>query len=536
MNQEQNNLNPNNFNTQGNNEIPNNQILNNQSFNQCMNINQQPINHQTQQTVSFQQSIMQKTTQQSVNNSFESDNTNNQNLNSKPTKKMNLGLIIGIIATIIVTIIGGIFIIKNRNNNEKMMIYNEKYIVKFSKPKDWFLGSDDEFNESNYGYIKGFVKRQGENYFTSIENASIMLSKFLTYDNKDEFINAQLNYDVNKLLTDGIEKKKINKHEVYYYIDGDYLDMSDPLIGIEAFVFIDNQYYINIEAGLKESENYKVKDLENYVFEMVKSLKISKNDGKYIIEEEIPKESCYNEEKLTGLKYDTLDKYYNINTSTFNKKMFNGKINFFGIEVEGKITTNKLKKLGVETTLCGFTCDISKDYLANTANSNGFYCDSSPKFSIDTTSDIINSNFNWGGAGNSMYLCDYTGGNDVYSDNTLVTLGDGWNLSARNIYPTQFNIDNYKDITIDLVLEKLGNPTYVSGREDQCISNLYSYTTYYYIYDDVAFLYSFYNWINLELASVYYYPIEELDGTAYPTSDKSKLEILKETEQKYSKN
>jgi len=452
-------------------------------------------------------------------------------------KKIILFLII--LVAIAGIIIGVILNFKSDSSKDKMTIFNEKYVVEFSSPKDWFLGNDEKFNESKYGYIKGFVKEEGTNYSVSTENAKISLSEFLTYDNKEEFINNQLNYKVNKankLLTDGLEKKKIKKHEVYYYIDGDYLSMSDTLIGIEAFVFIDDQYYISISARLKESKGYKVKDLENYVFDIVKSLEISKNDGKFVVEEEKVEETCYNEEKLENLKYDTLDDYYNIDTSKFNKKKFNGKINFFGVEVEGKITTNKLKNVGVETKLCGITCDVPKENLAYKANSNGFYCGSYPKFSIDTTSDIINSHFQWDDAGNSMYLCDYTGGNDVYSDNTLVTFGNGWNLTGRNIYPAQFDIENYTDITIDLVLEKLGNPTYVSGRENKCISNLYSYTTYYYIYDDVAFLYSFYNWENLKLAAVYYYPIEELDGTAYPNSEKSKLESFEETQKQYLKS
>lgn len=123
MNQEQNNLNPNNFNTQGNNGIPNNQPLNNQSFNQGMGINQQPINPQQQPIPSFQQPInqmnMQQPTPQPIN-TFESGNTNNQNFNSKPPKKMNLGLIIGIVAAVAVVGVGIVFgskLLSNSGNN-----------------------------------------------------------------------------------------------------------------------------------------------------------------------------------------------------------------------------------------------------------------------------------------------------------------------------------------------------------------------------------------------------------------------------------
>ncbi len=116
MNQEQNNLNQNNFNTQGNNGIPNNQPLQN---NQNVNVNQPTFNSQQQENINYQQPIMQESTPQPIN-SFESGNANNQSFNSKPSKKMNLGLIIGIVVTVIVVGIGIFMLFGNnesKNNN-----------------------------------------------------------------------------------------------------------------------------------------------------------------------------------------------------------------------------------------------------------------------------------------------------------------------------------------------------------------------------------------------------------------------------------
>jgi len=114
MNQEENN-----FNTQGNNGMPNNQPLqNNQNFNQSIGVNQQTFN--TQQTASYQQPTnqmnMQQPTPQPIN-SFESSNTSNHSFNSKPPKKINLGLIIGGIAAVIVIVVGVIMVPKLFNNN-----------------------------------------------------------------------------------------------------------------------------------------------------------------------------------------------------------------------------------------------------------------------------------------------------------------------------------------------------------------------------------------------------------------------------------
>ena len=138
MNQEQNNFNPNNFNNQNinngmmnNQPLSNNQNLNNQ-FNQNVNVNQQ-----SQPTPSFQQPInqmnMQQPTPQQIN-TFGSGNANNQNFNSKPPKKLNIGLIVGISAAVVVATIIGIVLLSNNkgdnNNSNSNSIFSpsNKYV------------------------------------------------------------------------------------------------------------------------------------------------------------------------------------------------------------------------------------------------------------------------------------------------------------------------------------------------------------------------------------------------------------------------
>jgi len=125
MNQEQNNFNQNSFNMQGNNGMPNNQLLDN--FNSSPNINQPIFNSQLQATPSYQQSInqtnMQETVQQPINNTFESGNGNNQSFNSKPPKKMKLGLIIGIVVAVVVVGVGVVFgskLLSNGGSNNNL--------------------------------------------------------------------------------------------------------------------------------------------------------------------------------------------------------------------------------------------------------------------------------------------------------------------------------------------------------------------------------------------------------------------------------
>lgn len=158
MNQEQNNLNSNNFNIQGNDGITNNVPLNNQS----MNFNQQPINSQPQLTPSFSQPIMQETMPQP----FESGNDNNQDFNNKPPKKMNLGLVIGIIAAVVVVAIAGVFISNkiifnqgSNNNSEsnKPIINNTNSdkIIKFSINRDSILALTNSEKLYGIGNVDG---------------------------------------------------------------------------------------------------------------------------------------------------------------------------------------------------------------------------------------------------------------------------------------------------------------------------------------------------------------------------------------------
>ncbi len=207
--------------------------------------------------------------------------------------------------------------------------------------------------------------------------------------------------------------------------------------------------------------------------------------------------------ELTNLKGNNVGYYYNIDTSKFDKSKYNGKIHFFGDEIEGKITTNKLKNLGIEIS-----------YFKKETTKTGHTNFKSPSFSIDTTADIINADLNIPELGGDLSLVDYTGGSELYSDTTLLLSRSsfGFSLTGRNIYPSQLGINNYKDITIDLLLEKLGNPTYVYERVSSCLKSINTYTTYVYVYDDVVFLFAFYNWRNMLLAGNYYFPIDQING------------------------
>ena len=153
MNQEQNNFNNQNINNgmMNNQPLPNNQNLNNQ-FNPNVNVNQptfnqQSINPQPQSTVSYQQPINQVNMQQPAPqpvNTFESGNANNQNFKSKPPKKLNIGLIVGIVVAI-VAIIAVIIILLNNDSSSENKLKEDPTVssASFEQSGDHYVLKDD---------------------------------------------------------------------------------------------------------------------------------------------------------------------------------------------------------------------------------------------------------------------------------------------------------------------------------------------------------------------------------------------------------
>lgn len=161
MNREQNNLNLNNFNTQGNNEIPNNQPLNNQNF------------------------------------------------NSKTSKKMNLGLIIGIVVIIGLIVCGTIVFNKNdKNSNEENSQAEQNSITK------------DEF--------------------VQIENQYLESSNIFNIDSVSDFSRA--------VVTGNVSKGSFSEYDIVEFVDQYGKLRKSPIISIETFK-IDNKTIVEGNSG-----------------------------------------------------------------------------------------------------------------------------------------------------------------------------------------------------------------------------------------------------------------------------------------------
>ena len=235
MNQDPNNLNQNDLNTQGSNGIPNNQDLNN-TVNQNVNVNQPTFSSQPQVDTNDQQPMnqtnVQEPYQQPMNqiqptpqpmNSFGNENTN-QSLNSKPPKKMNLGLIVGIIA--VVAVVGiGIF-------GNKLFLNN----VDSNNSSENNIGGN---NDSEIVNTRWKIQIQGKEYKLPFNLKTLTDQGF--YYTGDNWENAKF---------DGFTQAfGLNKEELYNGI---------PSAGINKYIASFELYLIQKENKSRTDENIVV--------------------------------------------------------------------------------------------------------------------------------------------------------------------------------------------------------------------------------------------------------------------------------------
>ena len=170
------------------NQEQNNQGSSN-AFNQNLNVSQSTFNSQQQVNTDYQQITNQMNMQQPTPqpmNSFESENSS-QNFNSKPPKKRNLGLIVGI-ALVVIAVIIGIFVFANNRVSTSGLVGNKNKLnatiligglngklVKTTNGSDWEdikLPSNDNISPSGLAingidYVNGeyilYTRVQGTN-------------------------------------------------------------------------------------------------------------------------------------------------------------------------------------------------------------------------------------------------------------------------------------------------------------------------------------------------------------------------------------
>lgn len=463
MNQEQNNLNPNNFNTQGNNGIPNNQPLNNQSFNQGMGFNQQPINPQPQPTPSYQQPIMQEPTPQPMNNTFESGNANSQNFNSKPPKKMNLGLIIGIVVAVVAVIVGAIFLLKgngsgnslfgNKNsiklyadslelvdgNIHKYRLYKENgnevdmkiykltdYLVAYqnmSKEYNYFgfalynldnektyvLESNDlGHNVENSGYINTYIRKKESN-FTNINDIAV---EYGNSNGANE--NSKENAKVEKIsnTTSKVTSVKTWGEEKYTF-----------------FIDIDDSNYFEIKVTCNPATGCDLEGEQTKgTLKFFENLKINLVDGK-----DENKETANNKNSIND-RFEYYFAFKDLDVKKFNKNLGNKKLYDYN---------------GGELTSFPVTYDnLKSKYEPYSVYSNGNYYE---------VVDNAKSEIYWG-ISNKSYLTMYFTDTTTTIKKSMENNNFYLNLGGKYYYETTLGLGESEKEDFDIIVEKFGNP------------------------------------------------------------------------------
>lgn len=156
----------------------------------------------------------------------------------------------------------------------------DNYKLEMETPKGWFADNENETLQKRE-YQVGFVKTEDDigNWYSSLNNADVVLKEFsLLLKTKEDVIKHEKDMiEIDKeigytMITNGLENKKIGEYDVYYIIkDKD----DDKYYWLEAYTFIDENKYININGRLEE-EKYSAEDLEDFVFDIVKSFKVTK--------------------------------------------------------------------------------------------------------------------------------------------------------------------------------------------------------------------------------------------------------------------
>lgn len=353
MNQD-NNFNQNDFSSQGNNGIPNNQPLpNNQNINNTYT-QQAQINN----TNMYQQLI---NPQPQPTNTFESGNANNLSFNSKLPKKMNLGLIVGIVAVVAVVGIGIVFGSKllsnggNDNSNNGNNSSSKVDVTYYDKDRE--LKDTYTFKEA----VSKFAFKVNESTLIFEENDKTTLEHIMQEETKhNDLWNAQFEY----------------KQDIYTSVGQIYVGESSATT-LEEFV-----------------NNFKVGKLsENTTWE-VENVNIVEANNDYVFASWTNKDLVTNYEYYFAKKIGSKIYYaYNSSVVSYNDTKFALLLpqfkEFFTClkEDDGKEPYIYDKIMNVPIVLNKRIKNI--DYIYGIINSDTGYIDGSVSFNKEDTTDFI---------------------------------------------------------------------------------------------------------------------------------------------------
>lgn len=231
-----------------------------------------------------------------------------------------------------------------------------------------------------------------------------------------------------------------------------------------------------------------------------------------------------------------LDYYWNINTEGYSSTKYDGKISFFGDIITTKITGKTLKDNGYTIIDAPSSYSYSKNFFSNKKidytiksghvqkNSQQFPDESDVSYTL-ALPEFINFGNN----------------NDFYSDETefYYEFSKTVKTDSNIVYPS-IKGTKFSDLTIDLIIEHMGVPTYVAKGDALTPTTRTSMTTedvmtfdYYYEYPDYTIIFHFMGF-NQRLTGVKYLGKNTFNHT-FHDSETSLKEKLQNAQNEYLK-
>lgn len=378
MNNDSNNFNQDNYNAQGNNGMSNNQPLNNQSINQGAGINFQSTDLNKQSISIIQQPVMQESNNQTIN-SLDSGNTYNQNTNSEPPKKFNLGLVVGIVIVLLAVVVVFIIMFGKNSNSKKSddksedVVTTEQYLdtsrnlkseyeykeifdsfaVKLNdkktyiiKPNKNYLVNLLQFSQGFVSRISGFYKTDNGtwgayfNIITTNESTLAEVKKDIISSGYYSIVDESSNYVLSSngqdyvfytIVDETMIEVQISSTDDYFNKSGlskdDILSIIKNIKTIVTDDDLKEPYLVDKIINVKINNNYKIKtylmisDVNNDAmndFNYRVELSNTEENGDYsLLDINYVPNKIINEYNLTNITNDSPRIYYDENTKSF---------------------------------------------------------------------------------------------------------------------------------------------------------------------------------------------------------------------------
>lgn len=239
---------------------------------------------------------------------------NNQNLNSKPPKKVNLVVIIGIIIIIIIIIlVVALFILKDNNNSSTEGIFGSSGSITTEKISEYGLENDTIWinkalgitynipkrisnsvlnGTGSFNYIHGSMFEYYNNYYIYVDkslegntNLETLASDIVGEKISDKY---KFVYGFGSTLTTQFknsktEKVKVGQVDTVYFesedINSKSISGKDLTIKVIGYSFKYNNEYISVYGEVLMEENNKMEDLKQRLQYIINSIKEYKGES-----------------------------------------------------------------------------------------------------------------------------------------------------------------------------------------------------------------------------------------------------------------